>query len=83
MLKEFGQGRMINKNQWPPHSPDLNPLDYYFWSEVQNKVFEGRILEVWRSASAQGPLQRAIKQFRPRLLQVIKQKGGPIKHVFK
>ena len=21
----------INKDNWPPNSPDLNPLDYYVW----------------------------------------------------
>lgn len=25
---------------WPPRSPDLNPLDYYLWSTVKNKVYE-------------------------------------------
>ena len=22
---------MIEKDQWPPNSPDLNPLDYHVW----------------------------------------------------
>ena len=27
----------IDKNWWPPNSPDLNPLDYSIWNElVQN-----------------------------------------------
>jgi len=24
----------IAKNQWPPNSPDLNPLDYHVWDNV-------------------------------------------------
>ena len=94
LIKEFGRSRKISKNQWPPHSPDLNPLDHYFWSAVQDKVFAGRnepfsnvmelenqIIAVWESACEPGPLHRAIEQFRPRLLAVVNQKGGPIKHL--
>ena len=25
---------MINKDEWPPNSPDLNPLDYYVWGAM-------------------------------------------------
>ena len=25
---------------WPPQSPDLNPLDYSFWSVLQERVQE-------------------------------------------
>jgi len=25
--------RFIGKHEWPPNSPDLNPLDYYFWGD--------------------------------------------------
>ena len=24
----------LEKDKWPPNSPDLNPLDYYFWNSV-------------------------------------------------
>ena len=31
----------IDKNRWPPNSPDLNPLDYSIWNElVQNLNWE-------------------------------------------
>lgn len=26
------------KEVWPPNSPDLNPLDYFMWSEIQREV---------------------------------------------
>ena len=87
---------MVSKTQWPPHSPDLNPLDYFFWAEVQTKVYKGRdqpfkdqaelkaqIRKVWQSASNQATVRKAILQFRPRLYAVIKAKGGPIKHLYK
>ena len=57
---EFGTHGFVNKKQWPPASPDLNPADYYLWPEVSRRVYEGRrtpfesleelknrIIEVW------------------------------------
>ena len=32
----------LNKKQWPPASPDLNPCDYYLWPELSRRVYEGR-----------------------------------------
>ena len=26
--------------QWPPRSPDLTPMDFFFWGVVKNKVYE-------------------------------------------
>ena len=34
LLNDFGL-KFWNKNTWPSNSPDLNPLDYYFWSRIQ------------------------------------------------
>ena len=93
--KEFGKRRKVSKTQCPPHSPELNPLDYFFWVEVQLKVYEDRdqpfryqaelkagIRQVWQSASNQATVGKAILQFRPWLYAVIKAKGGPIKHLY-
>ena len=93
--KEFGKGRKVSKTQCPPHSPELNPLDYFFWAEVQSKVYEGRdqpfkdqaelkagIRQVWQSASNQ-TVRKAILQFQRRLYAVLKAKGRPIKHLYK
>lgn len=41
-LQEKFQGRVIsNKTDipWPPNSPDLNPLDFFFWGHSMNHVF--------------------------------------------
>jgi hypothetical protein len=24
---------------WPPHSPDLNPVDFYLWGSIKNAVY--------------------------------------------
>ena len=31
-----------NKDVWPPNSPDLNPLDYFFFSEVERRANKSR-----------------------------------------
>ena len=39
-LRRFGD-RIISRRsaiEWPPHSPDLNPLDYSFWGQVQAEL---------------------------------------------
>jgi hypothetical protein len=28
----------LDKNHWPPNSPDLNPLDYYYWNAVVTRM---------------------------------------------
>ena len=28
--------------EWPPSSPDVNPLDYFFWDLAGTKVYQGR-----------------------------------------
>ena len=32
----------ITSQEWTPHSPDLNPLDYSVWDILQELVYEGR-----------------------------------------
>ena len=42
-LREKFHGRILSNltdRIWPPYSPDLNPLDYFFWGYANKKVFE-------------------------------------------
>ena len=32
----------IKKYEWPPQSPDCNPLDYSIWDSLSEKVYQGR-----------------------------------------
>jgi len=32
----------ISSQEWTPHAPDLNPLDYSIWDILQELVYEGR-----------------------------------------
>ena len=35
--------RFVTSAEWPPASPDCNPLDYIFWDAVKSRVYEGRL----------------------------------------
>ena len=32
----------IKKDEWPPQSLDLNPMDYTIWDSLSEKVYKGR-----------------------------------------
>lgn len=38
----FEKKIILNKTtfEWPPNSPDLNPLDFFFWGYLKDKVFK-------------------------------------------
>ena len=75
---------------WPPRSPDLNPLDYGFWSSIEQNVFKEKIKDLdhlkerlfhfW-SILQQDEIDRTIDLFRPRLHAVIKAEGKHIEHL--
>ena len=96
-LKKELKTRFIAKTEWPPSSPDTNPLDYYFWNKVKERVYEGRhnnpfkteeeltgrIKQVWGAcAKDTEEIPRAIRQFLPRLNAVVEADGGSIKKKF-
>lgn len=77
--------------RWPPRSPDLTPLDYYFWGVVKSRVYfnfrpqtidelTNRITEVIRDVD-QDELQRAIQNLLPRLECIINSDGGAIENI--
>ena len=74
-----------------------NPLDYYFWNKVKEKVYENRlnkpfenkrelnkqIERVWKDIAFSLPeIQRAIKQFAGRLKAVKERKDQCIKMIY-
>jgi len=38
--------KFILSLQWPPNSPDLNPVDYSMWSVLQEKLYKTRITDL-------------------------------------
>ena len=88
--------RFVKFVELPPSSPDVNPLDYFFWDLVKTKVYQGRagepfsseelktkIKAVWKDCATDlKPLRKAIKQFVPRLRAVEEKQGYCIKMIF-
>jgi len=74
---------------WLPSSPDLNPVDYNFWSVLQEEVYKvkvnnvdelrQRIQTVWDELD-QRIIDKEIKQWRTRLRACIEAKGGHFEH---
>ena len=57
-LEKTFERRFIKCVEWPPSSPDLNPLDYFFWDLIKTKVYQGR---AGKSFSSEEELQTKIK----------------------
>ena len=75
----------ISKDEWPPSSPDLNPMDYCVWPKLQSMVGgrDYRSMEALKSALRRAwqkfPLETArnsVKNWRGRLQACIQQQGG-------
>ena len=44
-LNELFPGRLIalgSQYEWAPHSPDLNPLDFWLWGATKDEVYKSR-----------------------------------------
>jgi len=81
----------LRKNTWPPNSPDLSPMDYFFWNQVAStmpkKKFSNRedlVREIKKSVSQVSieMIRESFKNFKPRCLAVEKANGGIIKNTF-
>lgn len=74
----------IPEKHWPPNSPDLNPVDYFFWNEVEERMpkrkFTSRddLIKEIKKAVKSVPLKMirdALKKFVPRFRVVEKNNG--------
>lgn len=88
-LNEHFPMRWIGRNSpfelWPPRSPDITPLDFYFWGTVKNKVYKTRprnreqlcaeIRRACREISIP-ELRRVAKHNRKRIEKCIQIEGG-------
>ena len=75
---------VIAPNIWPPNSPDLSPLDYFFWNEVENRLksknYHNRkeLVEKIKETIQEIPIkmiQGSIDNFRSRVYAVEKNEG--------
>lgn len=83
-LKNLGIA-YIGPDRWPPNSPDLNPLDYFVWNEIENhlksKKFNNRddLIKKIKESIKEIPkkmIRDAIKNFRSRIYEVEKSRGN-------
>lgn len=42
-----------SKNSWPPHSPDLIPLHYFLWGDINERVYTNKLADNSRIKSVQ------------------------------
>ena len=77
----------LSKSEWPPSSPDLNPLDYSVWANLERRACAkphkslDSLLKALRREWAeirQEEMRAAVLQFRTRMRNVVKKKGGYI-----
>ena len=96
-LKEKLGQKFIKHTEWPPSSPDRNPLDYHFWNKMKEKVYKDRFGQPFKSedelkknikkASSEvaqdlTEIRKALKQFATRLACVEEKTGECIKMIF-
>ena len=69
---------------WPPYSPDLNPLDFFLWDTLKDRIYSdppGSIEDIKRKVSTEirnipvEMLERTIGSFEARLRHVIASNG--------
>ena len=84
----------IRKDEWPPNSPDLNPMDFCVWGMMLAAYQKHRpkpttkaelkvvLQEIWDSLS-QNSIDRAILGVRKRLRACVEADGGHFEHVLR
>ena len=75
----------LDKNHWPPNSPDLNPLDYFYWNEVlkyiqigsftKHEEFKIKISEACGRVELE-KIQKSVDSFTSRVRNVENLKGN-------
>jgi len=81
----------IGKDEWPPNSPDLNPLDYHVWGAMLERYqrytpkptntseLKTVLLAIWDDLP-QEFIDKAILSFRKRLRSCVAAAGGHFEH---
>lgn len=77
----------ITTAEWPPYSPDLNPMDFCIWGYLQSKVsskqyqsldaLKRALLREW-DLIPQDVIRACCEAFAARLRRVVRAKGGYI-----
>lgn len=93
MMQRLFEDRWMGTNgpiNWPPRSPDLSPLDFFFWGLIKNQVYQrkygnvGELEDSIRLAinSIDGrSIRNATKSVYKRALMCIQENGGVFEHL--
>ena len=84
----------IGKEEWPPNSPDLNPLDYHVWGALleryrtfhpkpKNTDELKKALQLLWDQLPQESINKAVLSFTKRLRACVQARGGQFEHVLK
>ena len=77
---------------WPPHSPDLNPLDYSFWGQCETKLYDTEINSIDDVKAvvneiienfSEADVRRMCQNIRKRANLCLLQNGGHFEHLLK
>lgn len=94
LKSKFSEERIIARGvgqPWPPRSPDLTPLDYWFWGFIKARVYHcsqpstlaelrQRIEEAIESVTPE-ELKRAVDNLLVRAELVLQERGGIFSHL--
>ena len=84
----------IGKDEWPPNSPDLNPVDYHIWGAMLERYKScqpkpeiidelKKALQLIWDQLPQASVNKAILNFSKRLRACVKAGGGHFEHTLK
>ena len=95
-LKEIFGTKIISRTaskfggiEWPAHSPDLNPLDFSFWSQAQSEVYEHHpttieeivaIVEGFFGNLNEEKVKKTVANVLKRAQLCVEEKGGHFEH---
>ena len=94
-LKSKFNGRVISNRldfSWPAKSPDLNPLDYFFWGAAEAEVNEKKpkticdlkkVVENYANQITRDTLHRVADNFMRRVKICYQEDGGHFEHLLK
>ena len=82
----------IDKDEWPPNSPDLNPLDFYVWGAMlqmyqkftpkptSKDELKAVLVQIWNDLPMRS-IKKAVVSFRKRLQMCIEAEGRHIENL--
>lgn len=93
-LRDHFDERVISRlmdHPWAPHSPDLNPLDFFLWGHLKDKMsgeqfetldeLKNRVQQLARAVTTQ-QCEDTIHHFVYRLTSCLERGGGHFEHFF-